>query len=136
MPPVPIYSAFRAHARTNVPLLVSGTTVRLYPMVVPQTPAYPLGVYQNIGGDTSNTLARGSASMLTDRYQFTLYAQSFDNGLIPLRDQFFAAFNVGRVLLGGVLTASATIPSRPIDDYEADTKLYKSIVVVEFRYKP
>lgn len=83
---------------------------RVYPLILPQNPTYPVVVYQRISSFDTQTLD-GTQSIDIGRFQIKVYATSYKS-----------AIDTGE-LVKTALSGKA-LKLMEMDDYESDTKLF------------
>lgn len=110
-------------SNTNIAVLVS---TRIYPMLLPQTPTLPALSYQRV----SNTGQQGSTDLRETRYQINCWAATHFSAetLAALVKVCFEEFTDENQAPG----IKMALVVNEVDDYDPDTKLFRSIVDVMF----
>ena len=111
-----IFTALSGHAALTA--LVSS---RIYPIKAPQSPTYPLVIYQRVSNDHINSLT-GSSGLNKSRYQFDIYAATYG-----------AANNIADAVAGGMAAATTyeSILLSTIDlDFDDNVEEYR--VTIDF----
>lgn len=82
-------------------LIGSGTSMRLYPQMLPQNPIYPAMTYSGISG-IRETLMGSDPGVVTARYQFSVWDSTY-KGVRDLAEQLRLAFERWRGTVGSVV---------------------------------
>ena len=123
-----IEEALYTHLSGNAGLsaLVSN---RIYPMIMPQDVALPAVTYQKISGERMHTL-QTDPGVASPRFQFNCWGSSYSSAkavAVKVKDALkdFTGTLGGA---GGVTVLRVVGPEDELDDYDAETETFRTIL--------
>lgn len=104
---------------------VSAITVRIYPNFIPQSPTFPLIVYQRISGFRDQTLS-GPSGKAHPRFQIEAWASTY-TATKSLANAIREALD-GETFVSGTVTIGSCLIQSERDAYEPDVKCHRTIM--------
>ena len=106
---------------------VLAITTRVYPNYIPQSPTWPLIVYQKISGPRDHDI-NGPTGKAHPRFQLESWAKTYD-GAKSLANAVRLALD-GNIFTEGAVTIGSIVLQSEFDVYEPDVKCHK--IVMDF----
>lgn len=116
---------------SGVAAITAIVSTRIYPVLVPQNPTYPLVRYQKISGVRLHTLDQ-AVGMVRSIYQFDAWAETY-LAAKQLSRELRLALDSYRGIMGSDTIHGAFVRNE-LDVYEELTKLHRIILEVELIY--
>jgi len=99
---------------------------RLYPDILPQTPAYPAVTMQLISR-VRDHLFRFDSTLVKSRFQFSCFGLTRTSAKVVSKQIRLALQNYSGVMGGSVIVSAVEIDGE-VDNYEMDTRVYSTML--------
>lgn len=128
-------AALEADAGLGAVLGGTGDAMRLYPLVLPESPTLPAVVYQRVSAPRSYVLNAGDVPYMRARYQYAVWADDYLEAE-QTTDVLIAKLEGFRATLSSGERVDVVKIENDLDTFEPDTGRSRRLVDAVWHYEP